>query len=510
MFSAQTLRQKAQRDLEELPAGYWAQLRDSLVGLLVGEVRQHPGRQDVATQLCLAFSAVSAHIPIKEWGGAPSLVAWLQQAFAQEPPEVALACLLQMLAIIAEECGSFKPAIRPARRRDYQLELSGCTAEAIALLATCLPTAQTDAAKQQLFQAFSAWLALSNGLGLDPATLSSHPLVLASVQALNSDDEDVFEAAVDCVVELIRYSVADPEGGVQQQHMGLVQLLVTSSMVLRQKFVQAVAAAKETEALDEDGMAKGMARLFTEVGEAYVQVIATGDAGVLEPVQALLDVAAHPDDAICQMSYNFWHSLSMVLIHGPDAGEGEDEDEGPGARHKPLPPEEMERRRALFEPAFVQLVTLIMGRVKYPADRADSYPTWSKTEKKDFKRARYVPKCRGRGGGGASPGTDSLRSLRRLCSPPLPSRYAVADTLLDAGKVIGGDRMLQLLSQPLQALSSATASGQPFDWIVAEAAFYCMRSISKSIPHRPNELLNQVGLCRRGRGPATPLQSAAG
>jgi len=508
VFSAQTLRQKAQRDLEELPAGYWAQLRDSLVGLLVGEVRQHPGRQDVATQLCLAFSAVSAHIPIKEWGGAPSLVAWLQQAFAQEPPEVALACLLQMLAIIAEECGSFKPAIRPARRRDYQLELSGCTAEAIALLATCLPTAQTDAAKQQLFQAFSAWLALSNGLGLDPATLSSHPLVLASVQALNSDDEDVFEAAVDCVVELIRYSVADPEGGVQQQHMGLVQLLVTSSMVLRQKFVQAAAAAKETEALDEDGMAKGMARLFTEVGEAYVQVIATGDAGVLEPVQALLDVAAHPDDAICQMSYNFWHSLSMVLIHGPDAGE--DEDEGPGARHKPLPPEEMERRRALFEPAFVQLVTLIMGRVKYPADRADSYPTWSKTEEKDFKRARYVPKCRGRGGGGASPGTDSLRSLRRLCSPPLPSRYAVADTLLDAGKVIGGDRMLQLLSQPLQALSSATASGQPFDWIVAEAAFYCMRSISKSIPHRPNELLNQVGLCRRGRGPATPLQSAAG
>lgn len=34
------------------------------------------------------------------------------------------------------------------------------------------------------------------------------------------------------------------------------------------------------------------------------------------PVEALLDVASHPDDSICSISFNFWHRLSRALTIG--------------------------------------------------------------------------------------------------------------------------------------------------------------------------------------------------
>ena len=33
----------------------------------------------------------------------------------------------------------------------------------------------------------------------------------------------------------------------------------------------------------------------------------------MQPVEALLEVAAFPDDGICAMTFNFWHRLSCDL-----------------------------------------------------------------------------------------------------------------------------------------------------------------------------------------------------
>ncbi len=33
-------------------------------------------------------------------------------------------------------------------------------------------------------------------------------------------------------------------------------------------------------------------------------------------MEALLDVASHPDDSICSISFNFWHRLSRALTIG--------------------------------------------------------------------------------------------------------------------------------------------------------------------------------------------------
>jgi transportin-3 len=34
-------------------------------------------------------------------------------------------------------------------------------------------------------------------------------------------------------------------------------------------------------------------------------------------VQAMLEVAAFPEDSICAISFNFWHRLSRLLTSGP-------------------------------------------------------------------------------------------------------------------------------------------------------------------------------------------------
>lgn len=62
---AQTLRTKVERDFDDLPESAPASLRDSLMELLLkfGE-----GVPSVRTQICLALSALAAHLPAQHWG----------------------------------------------------------------------------------------------------------------------------------------------------------------------------------------------------------------------------------------------------------------------------------------------------------------------------------------------------------------------------------------------------------------------------------------------------------
>ena len=46
--------------------------------------------------------------------------------------------------------------------------------------------------------------------------------------------------------------------------------------------------------------------------------------------------------------------------------------------------EELRRRVAVFTPAFEQLVALLRGRVRYPAD----WESWEEDDRDDFRRAR--------------------------------------------------------------------------------------------------------------------------
>jgi hypothetical protein len=75
-----------------------------------------------------------------------------------------------------------------------------------------------------------------------------------------------------------------------------------------------------------------------QVGEAYIQLIAAALPEVAAPTEALLEVAAFPDDGICAICFNFWHKLARQLViefQAPNGGSGMTVDAGGGEGGRP-------------------------------------------------------------------------------------------------------------------------------------------------------------------------------
>jgi len=409
------------------------------------------GAPPVRTQLCLALAALPQHMPAASWGQG-GIIQWLARHLTQgQSGSEGVSCLLEMLTVIPEEAGSYQAAIRPERRREYLSELMACTSGALELLGSCLQGYPgSESTKRQVLEAFASWSRLSGGVGMDGAWLSQHPLVQAALQGLESTE--CFDAAVDAVCELVWTCVSGQAGnGMPPQilpHMlPLVQVITTKVFSLRPRFSVAAARARNehvSEAQDDwdddEDTAKGMARCFAEVGEAFVGNVVQAVPEVVPLVEALVDVAAYPEDSIAAISFNFWHLLATSLCPRGSCD---------------VTDEERERRRLMFVPAFETLVGHIRGRVRYP----DNFTSLGKEEQKELKR----------------------------------NRYAVGDTLEDAALVIGGARILELMVEPLQEMSQAVATGsRQFDWRTAESAIYCIRAVSRSAPMEAHPVMTAL------------------
>ena len=407
------------------------------------------------------------------------------------PP--ALAAALELLTVLAEEASGYHPSLTPARRRAWAAEAGSAAPAALAVLARCVGGSggggggggSDPVVRAGALTAYAAWVRLaSSGVvggsgplpGMDGATLAAHPLTAAALAGLA--DPAAFDAAVDAVAELVYVSAAGgrPAPGMEP----LAAAIVPAVLGLRPRFAAAAARARgggsgaepstpsssSAAFEDDDDTARGMARLFAEVGEAYVGLIAaaaTPDAAA--PAAALLDVAAHPDDGVAATSFAFWHRLSRALTGG-------------SARHRPSsatgavadgpPPSPA---LAAFTPAFEALVTAIAGRVAWPP----GHEAWRRDERADFKRARA----------------------------------AVGGTLTDAAAVLGGRRTLELLTAPLASAAAAVAGGAPLDWRTAEAALYCVRAIHRAAPPPGDPLLSGLLASLPSLPPAPLLQYTA-
>ena len=106
----------------------------------------------------------------------------------------------------------------------------------------------------------------------------AHALFLSTFDALANDA--TFEHAVDVLVEVLRcYDSA-------QANMPIVRVMVPRVMALKPRFV----AARD----EDDDTAKGLCRLFTEMGEAYMSLITSEqDFNQMAVVELVLTCAAH-------------------------------------------------------------------------------------------------------------------------------------------------------------------------------------------------------------------------
>ncbi|KAL6883266.1 hypothetical protein ACP4OV_010680 [Aristida adscensionis] len=420
IFCSQTLRSKVQRDFEELPSEAFRPLQASLYELLK---KFNKGPPKVRTQICIAIAALAVHVPVEDWG-AGGIVNWLSDEMNAQPEFIP--GLLELLIVLPQETSSYKIAARPERRRQFESDLCSSADVALRLLATCLTF---DQLKEQVLDGFASWLRFCHGISA--TELASHDLVRVALSSLNSDQ--FLEAAVNVTSELIHVTVS--RGSITEQ-MPLIQILVPHVMGLKEQL-------KDSSKDEED--VKAIARLYADMGESYVDLIAAGSDDSMQIVSALLEVTSHPEFDISSMTFNFWHRLMRNLTRRESyASYGSDM----------AIEAEKNRRLQIFRGPFEILVSLVSFRVEYPED----YRTFSEEDRRDFRHARY----------------------------------AVSDVLLDATEVLGGDLTLKVLSTKLAQAYESSNNEQNPKWQPLEAALFCIQAIAKSVSIKEREILPQV------------------
>ncbi|XP_017973541.1 PREDICTED: transportin MOS14 isoform X2 [Theobroma cacao] len=334
---------------------------------------------------------------------------------------------LELLTVLPEEAFNYKIAARPERRRHFEKELTSQMEIALNILTACLNISEL---KEQVLEAFASWLRLKHGI--PGSVLATHPLVLTALSSLNSDI--LSEASVNVVSELIHYTASGSSGGVSIQ-MPLIQVIVPQVMSLQ-------AQLRDSSKDEED--VKAIARLFADMGDSYVELIATGSNEAMMIVNALLEVASLPEYDIASMTFNFWHSLQVILTKRNSNISFGDEASIEAERN---------RRLQVFHQSYESLVSLVSSRVQYPQD----YQDLSYEDLKEFKQ----------------------------------TRYAVADVLSDAASVLGGDATLQILYMKLVEAISCCGN-EHNEWRPAEAALFCIRAISNYVSVVEANVMPQV------------------
>lgn len=422
IFCSQTLRSKVQRDFEELPSEAFRPLRVSLTSLLN---KFHHGPPKVRTQISLAVAALAVHVSVEDWGDG-GVINWLKEEMNSRPE--CIPSFLELLKVLPEEAFNYRISARPDRRRQFEKELASAVEVAFSLLTACLNANQL---KEQVLEAFASWLRLRRGIS--PSMLASHPLVLTALSSLGS--EILSEAAVNVISELIHCSAVGTSSDVSVQ-MPLIQAIVPRVMSLRPQL--------NDPSKDEEDV-KAVGRLFADMGDSYVKLIATGSDESMMIVHVLLEVTSHPEFDIASMTFNFWHNLQVYLI---------ERDLYLSYGNEAAMEAERNRRLQIFRPAYESLVSLVSSRIQYPGD----YLELSKEDLRDFKQ----------------------------------TRYAVADVLVDAALVLGGDAVLKILYMKLIQAVSSCGNGQSNEWCSAEAALYCIRAIADYVPSVEAEVMPQV------------------
>ncbi|CAN1753553.1 Transportin MOS14, partial [Linum perenne] len=433
IFCSQTLRSKVQRDFEELPSEAFRPLQTSLNTLVK---KFHRGPPKVRTQISIAVAALAVQVPAEDWGDG-GIVNWLRDEMNSHPEY--LPGFLELLTVLPEETFNHKIAARPERRRQFEKELTSQMEVALSILTTCL---KINELKEQVLEAFASWLRLRHGYAflsnssldfrIPGSVLATHPLVHTALSSLNS--EFLSEAAVNVVSELIHYTTARHSGGIPVQ-MPLIQVIVPQVMSLKEQL-------RDSSKDEED--VKAVARLFADLGDSYVELIATGSDEPMVIVHALLEVASHPEYDIASMTFNFWHNLQVFLTKRDSYNSHGNESSAEAERT---------RRLQIFRPAYESLVSLVSFRVQYPQD----YQNLSIEDLKEFRQ----------------------------------TRYAVADVLIDAASVLGGDATLRILYLKLAEAQACWGNGQS-EWRPAEAALFCVRAISTYVSKAEAEVMPKI------------------
>lgn len=417
-FAAQTIHAKIRLNFRELPKESIPMLRNSLVDHLARW--SATGKSAVITRICLALAALALQ---ENWQDViKDLSARLMQAGPPEQQNQTARVVLEFMKVLPEEAVSHRVVILEATREAFLRQLCGSSTFLLSSLQQIAvgPLGAEVMVQETVFQCLQSWV---RHVDVPAQELVRSPLLQAAFDALAK--RELFETGVDLLVEVLRKY--------QTTNYSIVQFMVPKAMSLEAKYSKAVAEE------DED-TARGLCRLFTEMGENYMSVImAPDDRGQLKLVTLVLLCTQHPEREIATIPLYYWYRFCRAL--------------------EALEPAELRNARyAMFGQCVVDLVGVLLVLMRYP---------------EDVEQLSY----------------DEVEDVKS-------HRYDVADVLQDVCRILGAvpslRQMLFILEQELANLAALAQPELSASWRGVEACLFGIRAVGRDIPPDENEVTPRV------------------
>ena len=202
--------------------------------------------------------------------------------------------LLRILKFLPEECRSRRCTASRQARRTLEDELTAKASDVLGVLLQCMNRSQqNNDLVRAVFQCLQSWFRY---IRMPPAAVAKSPLLMSPFQAIRCPQ--LVESAVDTILEIVR-SFSNPA-----RHMDVIKKVLPAVMELKRLF----------HSKDEDTV-RGLVRIFTETGEAYLDIIlGSDDVGLLvDIVKVVLECTKHPNEEIAKITYHFWYVLAEGL-----------------------------------------------------------------------------------------------------------------------------------------------------------------------------------------------------
>ncbi|KAJ1725798.1 Nuclear import receptor [Coemansia erecta] len=446
LFAAQTLRSKIVDSLDEVDAGAQRQLRDTLAQRL-RRLGGGPGTQAVATQLslCLADIAVQMEAWDDPLGDMAAALLEPGDAAEQQQQRRHVARLVEFAGVLPEElCNERLPGTGEYFVRRAAALLTRRAGDVLQLLAQSLAQAQpADAATQtRVLVCFTAWVR-SGEVAVDQAAASAAAeLAFAALQA-DDAPADVFEAAVDAACSLVRETRDDADDAPAS---AAAKDAAVGRSVAPQLAAAAATLGRGCPATDAAERARGLCRVLTEAGEAWLARIVAASAEYAGLVAALVAcMRSAPLDAL-PMMFDFWGRLADALL----------------AHTAPC-----DAARRTLAAAYAALVDVILLHVRHPAEEAAA-------------------------DGGAAGAAAAAATTAAEREAFREFRHGIGDVLKDCVRVVGQqaalERVWQALAEALRAADLAGGGG----WQRVEAALFALRAMGAEVSADEASVLPRV------------------
>lgn len=304
-FASMTLHCKVSGDLHELSGDQASALRQAALGHLnTWSAQGVPIAVTKKLSLAVAALAVST-----SWEGA---LPHVQQSLQGDDTDIEKACrtrsvAVELLAALPEQCFSKQFNVPLSRREHFNRYLRDASAGVLDVLTSLVAWASGTARQASpqgadrltvaAFECLSAWISFCD---IPPEKLAASPLFAGAFDAL--DHPKLFEVATDVVVEsLRRFNCRDPRCA------PLIGLVAPKIMALAPRLER----AKQTED-DDEGL--GITRLFCEMGEAYLPMIASErDCNQVSITEVLMACTEFPSRKVSQVPFRFWYHLAKAI-----------------------------------------------------------------------------------------------------------------------------------------------------------------------------------------------------